>query len=82
MATKLYLMRHGQTRFNQQGRIQGACDSPLTDLGKEQALAAHQYFQNRGLSSIKCILQHKNVPVTHPNWTDYVGLKGLKEQDF
>lgn len=49
MATKLYLMRHGQTRFNQQGRIQGACDSPLTDLGKEQALAAHQYFQEQGI---------------------------------
>ncbi|CYX48093.1 phosphoglycerate mutase [Streptococcus suis] len=31
----LYLMRHGQTRFNLQGRIQGACDSPLTEEGKE-----------------------------------------------
>ncbi len=68
MVTKLYLMRHGQTRFNQQSRIQGACDSPLTDLGKEQALGAHQYFQEQGLSSIKSILQHKNVPVIQPNW--------------
>nr|WP_079394670.1 phosphoglycerate mutase family protein [Streptococcus suis] len=42
-------MRHGQTRFNLQGRIQGACDSPLTELGKEQALAAHQYFQEQGI---------------------------------
>lgn len=30
---KLYLMRHGQTLFNQLGKIQGACDSPLTEAG-------------------------------------------------
>ena len=34
---RLFLMRHGQTLFNLQKRIQGACDSPLTALGKEQA---------------------------------------------
>lgn len=34
---KLYLMRHGETLFNQQKRIQGWCDSPLTQLGQEQA---------------------------------------------
>ena len=44
-----YLMRHGQTRFNEQGRIQGACDSPLTDLGKEQAQAARSYFEEKGI---------------------------------
>lgn len=34
---KLYLMRHGETLFNRQKRIQGWCDSPLTELGQEQA---------------------------------------------
>lgn len=34
----LYLMRHGQTMFNQQQRIQGWVDSPLTELGCHQAL--------------------------------------------
>lgn len=26
-------MRHGQTLFNLQNKIQGWCDSPLTELG-------------------------------------------------
>ncbi|MCF0239373.1 MAG: phospho-N-acetylmuramoyl-pentapeptide-transferase [Streptococcus gallolyticus] len=46
MATKLYLMRHGETLFNTQGRVQGACDSPLTDLGIQQALLAKDYLPN------------------------------------
>lgn len=29
----LYLMRHGQTLFNLEHKIQGWCDSPLTELG-------------------------------------------------
>lgn len=43
----LYLLRHGQTEFNTVGRYQGWSDSPLTDLGRDQAranaarLAAH-----------------------------------------
>ena len=33
----IYLIRHGQTEFNRNGRYQGACDSPLTALGQAQA---------------------------------------------
>ena len=33
----IYLLRHGQTEFNREGRLQGALDSPLTDLGRAQA---------------------------------------------
>lgn len=35
MAT-LYLVRHGQTTFNLEKRLQGRQDSPLTPLGVEQ----------------------------------------------
>jgi len=35
----LYLIRHGQTAWNLEGRLQGGRDSPLTDLGKRQAQA-------------------------------------------
>lgn len=39
MYPDLYLMRHGQTVWNAQGRMQGKLDSPLTDLGIDQARA-------------------------------------------
>lgn len=35
----IYLVRHGQTEFNRERRIQGHVDSPLTDLGVRQAQA-------------------------------------------
>ncbi len=37
--TTFGLLRHGQTSWNREGRIQGHGDSPLTDQGKKQALA-------------------------------------------
>lgn len=37
---KIYLMRHGQTLFNQKEVAQGWCDSPLTALGVLQAQQA------------------------------------------
>lgn len=33
----IYLVRHGQTVFNREGRLQGHVDSDLTDLGRDQA---------------------------------------------
>jgi probable phosphoglycerate mutase len=35
----IYLVRHGQTEFNREGRYQGRVDSPLTELGRAQARA-------------------------------------------
>ena len=45
----LYLMRHGQTFFNQEGLVQGASDSPLTELGQNQTRQAGAYLQGRGI---------------------------------
>src|SRR5580704_4756603 len=35
----IYLIRHGQTEFNAEDRVQGRVDSPLTALGVAQARA-------------------------------------------
>ncbi len=48
--SKLYLMRHGQTLFNVLKRKQGWCDSPLTELGIEQARGAGRWFAEHGVT--------------------------------
>ena len=50
MKKTLYLMRHGQTLFNLRKKIQGSCDSPLTDEGIRQAKVAGKYFQDNGIA--------------------------------
>lgn len=35
----IYLIRHGETEFNREDRVQGRVDSPLTELGRAQARA-------------------------------------------
>lgn len=81
----LYLMRHGQTLFNLRHKIQGWSDSPLTDMGIQQALIAKQYFQNHSIefdhayssTSERCCDTLELV-------TDlpYQRLKGLKEMYY
>ena len=39
MARKIYLFRHGETEWNVAGKMQGRLDSPLTERGRQQALA-------------------------------------------
>ncbi len=48
----VYFMRHGQTVFNVQERIQGRCDSPLTQKGIEDAIEAAKNFKDIPLSTI------------------------------
>jgi broad specificity phosphatase PhoE len=33
----VYLIRHAETEYNREGRVQGYTESPLSDLGREQA---------------------------------------------
>ena len=47
--TRLYLMRHGQTLFNTLNRIQGWCDSPLTEKGRDQARQVRAYFEKHDI---------------------------------
>lgn len=39
LAAPLYLLRHGETEWNTERRMQGSLDSPLTARGRAQALA-------------------------------------------
>ncbi|MEW6522034.1 MAG: histidine phosphatase family protein [Bacillota bacterium] len=50
--TLLFLARHGQTSFNQEGRIQGQTDVPLDEEGLRQAQALASFARRAGISVV------------------------------
>jgi probable phosphoglycerate mutase len=46
-APTIYYIRHGETSWNAEGRLQGAQDVPLNDLGRKQAARAGQILADR-----------------------------------
>ncbi|MCV2863842.1 histidine phosphatase family protein [Albidovulum sediminicola] len=46
---ELFVLRHGETLWNAEGRIQGALDSPLTERGIAQARRQAQILADLGL---------------------------------
>lgn len=80
-----YMMRHGQTLFNLRRKIQGWCDSPLTDFGIEQAKAAGEYFKDIELDHLYCSTAERcsdTLEIVTENRMPYTRLKGLKEMNF
>ena len=52
----LYLLRHGQTSYNVEHRLQGQIDIPLSDVGRQQAEKLGEWFSHKGpkLDRIYC----------------------------
>lgn len=48
----LYITRHGETEWNLEGRLQGRLDSPLTELGVNQARALGLKLRDEGIELI------------------------------
>lgn len=51
---EIYILRHGETVWNAEGRIQGHGDSALTPAGHEQAEAAGRALSGRNISALYC----------------------------
>ncbi|MGG3279867.1 histidine phosphatase family protein [Paenibacillus solani] len=74
--TTIYLVRHGQTEWNVQHRFQGHKDSPLTELGIQQAEwlgdalkediidLVYSSTSNRAYHTAEIIRGERNVPIT------------------
>lgn len=87
MKKTLYMMRHGQTLFNELHRIQGWSDSPLTELGIKQAKGAAKYFKEHGITfdhaySSTSERAYDTLEIATNYQMPYKRLKGLKEMNF
>ncbi|WP_239256381.1 histidine phosphatase family protein [Listeria ilorinensis] len=87
MTKTLYLMRHGQTVFNMRHKIQGWCDSPLTELGIAQAKLAAEYFQKEQITfdhaySSTAERACDTLELVTNQSMPYKRLKGLREWHF
>lgn len=84
--TYFYLMRHGQTLFNVQNRIQGWCDSPLTEKGIQDAKSVRDYFDRHGMTFdyYYCTTTERASDTLElaTGQMDYKRIKGLKEFHF
>jgi broad specificity phosphatase PhoE len=54
MTTKIYIARHGETEWNQQGKMQGWKDSSLTPKGIENAQRLGSYLKDTGFDCVIC----------------------------
>ena len=73
-------MRHGQTLFNLQQKIQGWCDSPLTELGIKQAKAAGECLKNVDFDHYYCSTSERcsdTLEILTGYKVSYTRLKGL-----
>lgn len=86
MNKDLYLVRHGQTIFNLKRIIQGWSDSPLTQLGCEQAARAGMFLRARGVEPDYAYTStlHRTEQTIASLWPGlaYERLDGLREWFF
>jgi broad specificity phosphatase PhoE len=50
--TELLLVRHGETDWNAEGRLQGHTDRPLNDVGRRQAAALAERLAGDGITAV------------------------------
>ena len=72
--------------FNTLNRIQGWCDSPLTEKGREQARQVRAYFEKHDMTfdQYYCTTTERASDTIElaTGRTDYQRVKGLKEMHF
>lgn len=50
----LYLVRHGQTALNAEGRLRGLADPPLDEVGIAEAHAVANALSTRAITRVRC----------------------------
>lgn len=52
--TRICMVRHGETAWNAEGRVQGQLDIPLNDVGRAQARATAEALAGHDFTAIYC----------------------------
>jgi broad specificity phosphatase PhoE len=71
--TQIYIARHGETTWNEEGRIQGRSDPALSPRGVDQSLALLNQLKKRPLSTIYTSTLQRSILTAKPI-ADYFGL--------
>jgi hypothetical protein len=70
---EVLVLRHGQTEWNAEGRLQGHLDSPLTEKGLRQAQRQNEILQPYDLTGFRFI----SSPQGRAHMTAQIALAGL-----
>lgn len=79
--TRLYLIRHGQSAGNAEGRFGGHGPTPLSELGRRQAEATARHLSEEGISAIYSSDLHRAVE-TASELAKLTGLEVNKTKAF
>ena len=84
--TTLHFVRHGETDWNRDGRIQGFADVPLSSIGREQARELAASLGGRPIGAIYASDLRRALETAEPLATrlglEVVATPALRERDF
>ena len=80
----VYVVRHGQTDWNRDGRIQGGTDNPLNATGREQAANLARQFTGRRIDAVysSTHLRARQTAAVFEGRAPIIGLDELRERNF
>ena len=82
----LYVVRHGETRWNTENRIQGQRDIPLSDRGREQCAFLTRRFENTALTQIihdrRALLTSRAISMNPDLIPDWVRAQNERAADY
>lgn len=86
MPTTILLVRHGETDWNRERRVQGHTDRPLNETGRAQARALAEEIAGEPLDAVyssDLVRAHETARIlAEPRGLGVTVIPGLRERDF
>ena len=78
---KIYIARHGETTWNEQGRIQGRSDPELSSKGVDQSVALRNQLKDQSLSAIYTSTLQRSIHTAEP-LAEHLSLSILRQPEL